>query len=182
MLDEPTNHLDMLSKDILKMALVQYDGTLIVVSHDRDFLQGLTDTIYEFSHHKVSQFKGDIFEFLQSKKLDDLKELDTTTASDKPKNSTPITQSKQDYLKNKERESALRKMRNRIALCENEIEALEQQIAEMDKQMSMPDFVSDNSDLDNFYKQYDNLKKQISEQMNRWEDLQSELEQAQQQC
>lgn len=181
-LDEPTNHLDMLSKDILKMALVQYDGTLIVVSHDRDFLQGLTDTIYEFSHHKVSQFKGDIFEFLQSKKLDDLKELDTTTASDKPKNSTPITQSKQDYLKNKERESALRKMRNRIALCENEIEALEQQIAEMDKQMSMPDFVSDNSDLDNFYKQYDNLKKQISEQMNRWEDLQSELEQAQQQC
>ena len=73
-------------------------------------------------------------------------------------------------------------MRNRIALCENEIEALEQQIAEMDKQMSMPNFVSDNSDLDNFYKQYDNLKKQISEQMNRWEDLQSELEQAQQQC
>ncbi|MEE0895019.1 MAG: ABC-F family ATP-binding cassette domain-containing protein [Bacteroidales bacterium] len=99
-LDEPTNHLDMLSKDILKMALMQYDGTLIVVSHDRDFLQGLTDTIYEFSHHKVKQFKGDIFDFLQTKKIADLDDLNQKSQQNKAKSEVVVTQSKQDYLKN----------------------------------------------------------------------------------
>ncbi len=139
-LDEPTNHLDMVSKDILKAALMQFDGTLIVVSHDRNFLQGLTDTIYEFSHHRVSQFKGDIFEFLQSKRLTDLKDLETATAAKKSETPVAATQSKLDYLKNKERESALRKIRNQIATLENQIAVSENQIAVLESQIAVCDY------------------------------------------
>ncbi len=181
-LDEPTNHLDMLSKDILKMALLQYDGTLIVVSHDRDFLQGLTDTIYEFSHHKVTQFKGDIFEFLQSKKISNLDDLNlkTQTLDNKPKQE--ITQSKLDYLKNKERESGLRKIRNQIAACEKEIEETEEKIKQMDDKLANMDFSNTDVDMNKFYIDYDKEKSKLSEAMDKWENLQIELEKAENEC
>lgn len=181
-LDEPTNHLDMLSKDILKMALMQYDGTLIVVSHDRDFLQGLTDTIYEFSHHKVKQFKGDIFDFLQTKKIADLDDLNQKSQQNKIKSEVVVTQSKQDYLKNKERESGLRKIRNKIAVCEQEIEALENKIKQMDECLASCDFSDPNFDANNIYLEYDNVKKQLADRMNDWENLQINLEEAEKQC
>lgn len=181
-LDEPTNHLDMLSKDILKMALMQYDGTLIVVSHDRDFLQGLTDTIYEFSHHKVKQFKGDIFDFLQTKKIADLDDLNQKSQQNKAKSEVVITQSKQDYLKNKERESGLRKIRNKINSCEQEIEILENKLKQMDDTLASSDFSTQTSDMNKFYTEYEEIKKQLSERMNEWEELQINLEEAEKQC
>lgn len=181
-LDEPTNHLDMLSKDILKMALMQYDGTLIVVSHDRDFLQGLTDTIYEFSHHKVKQFKGDIFDFLQTKKIADLDDLNQKSQQNKAKSEVVVTQSKQDYLKNKERESGLRKIRNKITFCEQEIETLENKLKQMDDSLASSDFVNKISDMNKFYTEYEEIKKQLSERMNEWEELQINLEEAEKQC
>ncbi|MBO7228312.1 MAG: ABC-F family ATP-binding cassette domain-containing protein [Bacteroidales bacterium] len=181
-LDEPTNHLDMLSKDILKMALMQYDGTLIVVSHDRDFLQGLTDTIYEFSHHKVKQFKGDIFDFLQTKKIADLDDLNQKSQQNKAKSEVVVTQSKQDYLKNKERESGLRKIRNKISSCEQEIETLENKLKQMDDSLASSDFANQISDMNKFYTEYEGIKKQLSERMNEWEELQINLEEAEKQC
>lgn len=181
-LDEPTNHLDMLSKDILKMALMQYDGTLIVVSHDRDFLQGLTDTIYEFSHHKVKQFKGDIFDFLQTKKIADLDDLNQKSQQNKAKSEVVVTQSKQDYLKNKERESGLRKIRNKITSCEQEIETLENKLKQMDDSLASSDFANQISDMNKFYTEYEEIKKQLSERMNKWEELQINLEEAEKQC
>lgn len=181
-LDEPTNHLDMLSKDILKMALMQYDGTLIVVSHDRDFLQGLTDTIYEFSHHKVKQFKGDIFDFLQTKKIADLDDLNQKSQQNKTKSEAVVTQSKQDYLKNKERESGLRKIRNKINSCEQEIEILENKLKQMDDTLASSDFSTQTSDMNKFYTEYEEIKKQLSERMNEWEELQINLEEAEKQC
>lgn len=181
-LDEPTNHLDMLSKDILKMALMQYDGTLIVVSHDRDFLQGLTDTIYEFSHHKVKQFKGDIFDFLQTKKIADLDDLNQKSQQNKTKSEAVVTQSKQDYLKNKERESGLRKIRNKISSCEQEIETLENTLKQMDDSLASSDFANQTSDMNKFYTEYEEVKKQLSERMNEWEELQINLEEAEKQC
>ncbi len=181
-LDEPTNHLDMLSKDILKMALMQYDGTLIVVSHDRDFLQGLTDTIYEFSHHKVKQFKGDIFDFLQTKKISDLEALNLKPQQSKSKAEVVVTQSKQDYLKNKERESGLRKIRNKINSCEQEIEILENKLKQMDDTLASSDFSTQTSDMNKFYTEYEEIKKQLSERMNEWEELQINLEEAEKQC
>lgn len=181
-LDEPTNHLDMLSKDILKMALMQYDGTLIVVSHDRDFLQGLTDTIYEFSHHKVKQFKGDIFDFLQTKKIADLDDLNQKSQQNKIKSEVVVTQSKQDYLKNKERESGLRKIRNKINSCEQEIETLENKLKQMDDTLASSDFSTQTSDMNKFYTEYEEIKKQLSERMNEWEELQINLEEAEKQC
>lgn len=181
-LDEPTNHLDMLSKDILKMALMQYDGTLIVVSHDRDFLQGLTDTIYEFSHHKVKQFKGDIFDFLQTKKIADLDDLNQKSQQNKAKSEVVVTQSKQDYLKNKERESGLRKIRNKITSCEQEIETLENKLKQMDDSLASSDFANQISDMNKFYTEYEEIKKQLSKRMNEWEELQINLEVAEKQC
>lgn len=181
-LDEPTNHLDMLSKDILKMALMQYDGTLIVVSHDRDFLQGLTDTIYEFSHHKVKQFKGDIFDFLQTKKIADLDDLNQKSQQNKAKSEVVVTQSKQDYLKNKERESGLRKIRNKITSCEQEIETLENKLKQMDDSLASSDFANQISDMNKFYTEYEEIKKRLSERMNEWEELQINLEEAEKQC
>lgn len=181
-LDEPTNHLDMLSKDILKMALMQYDGTLIVVSHDRDFLQGLTDTIYEFSHHKVKQFKGDIFDFLQTKKIADLDDLNQKSQQNKAKSEVVVTQSKQDYLKNKERESGLRKIRNKITSCEQEIETLENKLKQMDDSLASSGFANQISDMNKFYIEYEEIKKQLSERMNEWEELQINLEEAEKQC
>ncbi len=181
-LDEPTNHLDMVSKDILKAALLQYDGTLIVVSHDRDFLQGLTDTIYEFSHHNVRQYKCDIFDFLAQKKMDDLEELNLSQGKAAAQSSTEPTKSKQDYLKNKQRESQLRKLRSRVAEAEKQIEKTEERIAEMEAVLSGGDLPSKEEEIKKLYADYAALKDTLSNQMSEWENAQTELENEEKQC
>ena len=158
-LDEPTNHLDMDSKDILKNALLQYTGTLIVVSHDRDFLQGLTDSLYEFRDGGVHEFRGDIFEFLESKEA---QEKRTTAVVVAP----PVKSSagKHAYEETKNRERELRKLRSAVEKIEKEIEALEAQIAEKESVLA-----SGNAQDANFYAEYQSLKDRLDAQMEAWE-------------
>lgn len=174
-LDEPTNHLDMNSKDILKNALLQYSGTLIVVSHDRDFLQGLTDTLYEFRDGAVHEFKGDIFEFLEWRKLEDLKALNAVrSTAGKADPATKIeakVEAKADYQRSKERERELRKLRNAVAQCEKEIEILETQIAEKETILA-----SGNLQGADFYNDYQTLKNQLERKMSDWDEALSLLD------
>lgn len=163
-LDEPTNHLDMNSKDILKNALLQYDGTLIVVSHDRDFLQGLTDTLFEFRDGQVHEFKGDIFEFLDYRKIESLKTLETS-AKRAASVQQPLSQNKINYQQSKEREREMRKLRSAVEKVEQEIVTLEDKIAEMDAQLS-----NGSNPTPDFYKEYQLLKDELEEQMMAWEE------------
>ena len=159
-LDEPTNHLDMNSKDILKNALLQYTGTLIVVSHDRDFLGGLTDELYEFRDGAVHEFKGDIMEFLEQKKDDkDLK------VSKDFKDFKAPTASKVAYEQSKERERERRKLQNTVAQKEKEIEELEAKLAAKDA------LLADGQQQDAaFYEEYQQLKQQLERKMDEWEE------------
>lgn len=165
-LDEPTNHLDMNSKDILKNALLQYDGTLILVSHDRDFLQGLTDSLYEFRDGEVHEFKGDIFEFLEYRKIENLKALEVAkkqTASSQP----VVSQNKLNYQQSKERERELRKLRSVVEKIEKEIELLEEEIASKDALLASGSSESTNPE---FYKSYQQLKDTLELKMSEWEE------------
>ena len=164
-LDEPTNHLDMNSKDVLKNALLQYTGTLIVVSHDRDFLQGLTDTLYEFRDGEVHEFKGDIFEFLEWRKMKDLKDLDAQKKAEaKVQAAAPQEKGKVTYLRSKEKERELRKLRNAVTAIEQDIETLEARIAEADGVLASGSVVDEP-----FYVEYQSLKSQLEQKMNEWE-------------
>ncbi|MCQ2273201.1 MAG: ABC-F family ATP-binding cassette domain-containing protein [Bacteroidales bacterium] len=160
-LDEPTNHLDMDSKDILKNALLQYTGTLILVSHDRDFLQGLTDELYEFRDGGVHEFKGDIFEFLEWRQAQTSQQ---STKSAAPQASKSASEGRQAYEQSKDRERELRKLRNAVAQCEKEIESLESQIAEKESVLA-----SGSAQDADFYAQYQSLKDKLDEQMEAWE-------------
>ena len=159
-LDEPTNHLDMNSKDILKNALLQYTGTLIVVSHDRDFLQGLTDMLYEFRDGAIHEFKGDIFEFLDQKKA----ALEAAAPRVVPSEAKVQKEGRQAYEQSKDRERELRKLRNAVEKIEKEIEALESKIAE--KESVLASGAAQDAD---FYAQYQSLKDQLYERMEAWE-------------
>lgn len=159
-LDEPTNHLDMNSKDILKNALLQYTGTLIVVSHDRDFLQGLTDMLYEFRDGAIHEFKGDIFEFLDQKKA----ALEAAAPRVVPSEAKVQKEGRQAYEQSKDRERELRKLRNAVEKIEKEIEALESKIAE--KESVLASGAAQDAD---FYAQYQSLKDQLDERMEAWE-------------
>jgi len=172
-LDEPTNHLDMDSKDVLKNALLQYGGTLILVSHDRDFLQGLTDELYEFRNGGVRQFKGDIFEFLESRRLEHLHDLEvvkkqfSSTAS-----AQPVSQNKLNFQQAKERERVLRKLRGNVERIEGEIASLEASIADKEAMLAAD---PQNADA-TFYADYQHLKDDLEARMSDWESATIELE------
>ena len=173
-LDEPTNHLDMLSKDILKSALIQFDGTLIIVSHDRDFLQGLTNKIYEFRKPRIKEYIGDIYDFLEEKKLKELDDLNKKQKSQPVE--SKVSQGKIDYELKKQNDRETKRIEREIKKLEEQIESLENEIAEMDKIMSSPsDFPDVN--IDNaWYDSYGKKKDQLQNLMNQWEDKQMELE------
>lgn len=173
-LDEPTNHLDMLSKDILKSALIQFDGTLIIVSHDRDFLQGLTNKVYEFKKPHIKEYIGDIYDFLEEKKL---KELDDLNKRQKTQTvETKVSQGKLDYELKKQNDREIKRIEREIKKLEEQIESLENEISEMDKIMSSPtDFPDINIDND-WYNSYGDKKNLLQNLMNQWEEKQMELE------
>jgi len=171
-LDEPTNHLDMRSKDILKEALKIYDGTLIIVSHDRDFLNELVDTVYEFTNKKIRQHKGGIFDFLRRKKVENMKEIERKIIVKQEKVEEQISDNKQKYLDKKEQEKVLRKIRKQIEDSETRIANLENKIKQADIQLANSQSIMDNSIFEN----YDNLKKELEKEMENWENLNSELE------
>ena len=171
-LDEPTNHLDMRSKDVLKSAIRDFDGTVIVVSHDREFLDGLVSKVYEFGGGKVREHLGGIYDFLQKKKIDNLNMLGAVAE----KKDTPAAQpsagdtgisGKLSYEMQKEQARKLKKAEKDVENCEKEIETLEGKIAEVEEKMSHPDNASDVS----LFQEHGELKKQLDELVEKWESL-----------
>ena len=172
-LDEPTNHLDMRSKDVLKNALKEFDGTVIVVSHDRDFLDGLVEKVYEFGNKRVIEHLGGIYDFLEKKKLQSLQELERGTKEPKnPINEETPTQNKLSYEARKEQNKLIKKLERTIAESEKKIEQIENAIKEIEQKLATPEVASDTS----LYTQYANLKKELSEVMDQWTEQTLELE------
>lgn len=174
-LDEPTNHLDMRSKDVLKDALKEFDGTVILVSHDREFLDGLVDKVYEFGNKRVVEHLGGIYEFLERKKMDSLRELERSTQSlslSAETNGIVPTQNKLSYEARKEQSKIIKKVEKAIAESENKIAALEKSIATLEGQLATPEGASDVS----LYSDYSALKKELSDTMDAWTEHTMELE------
>jgi len=165
-LDEPTNHLDMQSKDVLKAALKEFNGTLICVSHDRDFLDGLVTKVYEFGGGHVREHLGGIYDFLRAKKIDSLQELEKKNPSTPNTPSTQSTQSsaKLDYAAQKAAAAERRKKERQIAEIEASIAELEAQQAQMEQMLALPE----NQTPDNFQK-YESVKHQIEQKLYEWE-------------
>lgn len=178
-LDEPTNHLDMRSKDVLKDAIRDFDGTVIVVSHDREFLDGLVTKVYEFGGGLVKEHLGGIYDFLQKKKLDNLNELQLSaspTSANSSANSEPeqISENKLSYEAQKELNKKLKKLEKQVADCEKKIEELETKIAAVEERMATPEGASDMK----LYEEHQNLKKELDTVVDEWENASLELEEA----
>ena len=169
-LDEPTNHLDMLSKDILKSALLQFDGTLIVVSHDRDFIQGLTTKVYEFKKPHIKEYIGDIYDFLEEKRLmelDDLNKKQKVQQEAKP----VVSKNKIDYEAKKVEEREKRRLEKEIKKLEEQIDALEKELAGLDEIMANPTAHPDVKVDDNFYWNYGKKKEELQYLIDKWGEL-----------
>ena len=176
-LDEPTNHLDMRSKDILKQALMAYDGTLVIVSHDRDFLDGMVNIVYEFRNHKMKQHLGGISDFLYRKKMENMEQLNVVqkeqkTEIQKAQNQSSTPQNKLTYEQQKEQERRVKKAKKAVDDCEAKIVEFESAIAEMDNQLASK---PESADTD-FFNKYESLKKQLADELNNWEKLSAEFE------
>ena len=169
-MDEPTNHLDIISKDILKKALINFDGTLIIVSHDRDFLQGLSNKIYEFKDNSIKEYMGDITNFLASKKLDDLDELNIGNKTIE-KNLKEDSLQKKSYQKRKELDRRIRKVQNQISRLEKEIIDLDAKKKELDLKLSDPIFFKEMSQDPTFFKSYELEKQRLISKEKEWEKL-----------
>ena len=169
-LDEPTNHMDMRSKDILKRALQKYDGTVVVVSHDREFLDGIVDKVYEFRDGGVKEYLGGIYYFLEKRKLDSLRDVERKEApapAAAPKTEAP----KLTYEQKKEQEKLLRKLRRAVESIETELAETERRIADYDARFAAAT-AYDEAD----YKAYDDLKAHYDHLMHEWEKASYELE------
>ena len=176
-LDEPTNHLDMPSKDVLKEAIQAFDGTVIVVSHDRDFLNGIVDKVYEFGDHRVREHLGGIYDFLQKKRLDSLQQLEVKNSPDSAADvetqnlASPVSQGKADYQRQKERERLIRQAEKKVKTLEAKIDELEQQLADIEDKLS----TASSEDLDIYYT-HSKINRELEEVMANWEQASEELE------
>ncbi|MBQ4222512.1 MAG: ABC-F family ATP-binding cassette domain-containing protein [Prevotella sp.] len=181
-LDEPTNHLDMPSKDVLKEAVKAFDGTAIIVSHDREFLDGLVDKVYEFGGGKVREHLGGIYDFLRSRKLESLDQLGALSPQTAPA-ATPTpapaapSANKLNYADRREQQKRIRKAEKDVKACEAKIEKMEQRIAELDALLCTPEGAADMV----LVTEYTNTKKALDEEVARWEQLSETLEQVQSQ-
>ena len=177
-LDEPTNHMDIRSKDILKQALKSYDGTLIIVSHDRDFLDGLVDKLYEFRDGKVKEHLGGVQEFLERRKLENLSELERhnkPVAEEKPAEVVQKKEeAKQEYQAKKFVSKEERKIRNRISFLEKGIESIETKMAEIEAVLTNP---GEGDDIMELTRAYLENKRELDFKMEEWEKLNEQLEQ-----
>ena len=171
-LDEPTNHLDMRSKDILKKALDEFSGTLILVSHDREFLSGLVDNVYEFKDHKIIRYLGGIDYFLEKKRMDSLRQLEKKDSKpDKVKTNNVEASGNQSYREKKQFQKKLRKAAKDISICESEIEHLENRIKEITDKFHAPEKLEDSQESKDLYIKYEDLKKSLDKKLLHWEDL-----------
>ena len=177
-LDEPTNHMDIRSKDILKQALKAYDGTLIIVSHDRDFLDGLVDKLYEFRDGKVKEHLGGVQEFLERRKLENLSELERhnkEAAQEKPAEVIQKKEeAKQEYQAQKYVSKEEKKIKNRISFLEKKIEEYETRMAEIEAKLMSPGPGDDVMDLT---REYLENKRELDYKMEEWSELTEKLEQ-----
>lgn len=184
-LDEPTNHLDMRSKDVLKDAIREFDGTVIIVSHDRDFLDGLATKVYEFGGGVVKEHLGGIYDFLQKKQIESLNELQKSpslsaspSAGKNPSgnnadaNAAQPSAAKLSYEEQKELNKRLKKLERRVADCEAEIEQTESAIAILEARMATPEGASDME----LYDRHQKLKAQLDQVMEEWDAASSELD------
>ena len=175
-MDEPTNHLDMVSKDILKNALNNYDGTLIIVSHDRDFLQGLSEKVYEFKDHGIKEYLGDINEFLNAKKVMDFKqfELENKQKASSPKSKD--SENKISYQERKQLDKDIKKTFNKVVNLERSVEALEKELKALDAELSQPDRYKELSSQAGFFESYQEKQQQLAQYMSDWEQNLERLE------
>ena len=174
-LDEPTNHLDMRSKDVLKEAIKAFDGTVIVVSHDREFLDGLVNKVYEFGNKKVREHLGGIYEFLQYKKLDNLRDLEISNllkATNEAKDKS-VSDNKLSYEARKELNRKIKKAERAVDEVEQQVSKLESEIAGMDLQLQLPEKASDNE----YIMLYQKKQRELEQKVYEWEILSEELEQ-----
>ena len=175
-LDEPTNHLDMRSKDVLKEAIKAFDGTAIVVSHDREFLDGLVTKVYEFGNGKVIEHIGGIYDFLQKHHTDTIDAATNNNpspaASDAKAASEP-SQGKQNYLEHKELQKKLNKMKKAVDKAESQIGELEKRLGELDELLLKPE----NSSNMEIVEEYTSIKAKLDEEVDNWEKLSEEYEQ-----
>ena len=177
-LDEPTNHLDMPSKDVLKEAIRAFDGTAIIVSHDREFLDGLVTKVYEFGGGRVREHLGGIYDFLRERKIQELSELGTPVAN-KPnetyephKPNKPHEPPKTDYTAHKEQQRRISKAEKAIKASEQKIEQMEARLKELDQLLMIPENAADMT----LVTEYTSTKKVMDEEVERWSQLSEELE------
>lgn len=170
-LDEPTNHMDMRSKDILKNAIMKYDGTVIVVSHDREFLDGMVSKVYEFRNGGVREYLGGIYYFLEKRKLESLQEVERKDAPAKETAPKASSSGKLTYEQKKEQEKLLRKLRKAVETIEASLADLEKKIADYDRKFAE---ATQYNEAD--YKAYNELKAEYDHQMHEWEKASYELE------
>ena len=169
-LDEPTNHMDMRSKDILKSAIQKFDGTVVVVSHDREFLDGMVDKVYEFRDGGVREYLGGIYYFLEKRKLESLQELERKSV-EVPTAERESSSGKLSYEQKKEQEKLLRRLRKAVEQIESELAGVEEQIAAYDARFAeAAEFSAED------YKAYDELKKRYDHLMHEWEKASYEVE------
>ena len=172
-LDEPTNHMDMRSKDILKEAIRNYDGTLVVVSHDREFLDGVVDKIYEFRDGGVKEYLGGIRYFLEKRRLEDMRQIEVKDAVVKEQKSAA---GKEEYLAKKENEKLVRKTQRAIEEREAKIMALEEEVAEWDKRLGAPEEYGIDLSDSKVFEEYNAMKQKLAFEEHEWEKLCYELE------
>ena len=171
-MDEPTNHMDMRSKDILKEALMRFDGTVIVVSHDREFLDGMVDKIYEFRDGGVKEYLGGIYYFLEKRKVESMAEIERkATPTTTSKEGATVSSGKLSYEQKKEQEKQIRKLRKAVEAIETELAEIESQIADYDARFAS---ATEYNEAD--YRAYDELKTRYDHQMHEWEKASYELE------
>lgn len=168
-MDEPTNHLDIASKNVLKEALKQFNGTLILVSHDRDFLQGLTSTVFGFKDKVIKEYLGDIDYFLEQHQIENLREAEKRTVTKVDKGS-----SKKEHTCTRDQEKQLRKLKNKLSKIETEIDTLEEEITAID--LELAENYDEVSNTPNFFDNYKAKKAALASLMSDWESVEEEIE------
>ena len=178
-LDEPTNHLDMPSKDVLKEAIRNFDGTAIIVSHDREFLDGLVSKVYEFGGGRVKEHLGGIYDYLQAHNAESIEQVQLSASANKgtastTKEETTTTPAKQSYAEHKEQQKRIRKIERAVDEAEKEIERLEGKLKEMDEKLCLPEHAADMALIND----YTETKAALDKMVDQWEKLSEELEEA----
>jgi len=177
-LDEPTNHLDMVSKDILKNALLKFDGTLIVVSHDRDFLQGLTTKVFEFRNHTIKPHIGDVYDYLETRKLQSLKQLEIKKSTTSVRvEAEPASDNKAIYERRKQQEREIRKVAQAVSKSEEAINQLEDDVKRYDLMLAKPEAYKERITSGDLYREYEQIKHSLEQEMENWAKLHEQLDQ-----